>query len=772
MNSNQTNNTKDNKNQSSTIEEIDIKALLLTLLKNWYVFVIAGFVCLSVAVFYLLSTPPEYATNATILVRSEGKGLGGSLAGAAAGIAGDMFSISKAVDDEIVIAKSNTLISDLVKELSLQTQVFYKKRLGGAYELYNNEPLVIIYPDGYLDSMNGSLTIDVKKTDKGVWKFKFKHRHMGAKTKFKTETSDLSQALKTPWGIFMFIENSANIDPKYPDYHLVFSAVTHKQRVEDYKKNISVELSTKKSNAFNIRYVGNNSNKNEAIVNKIIELYTRDASNDKFKASMQMSSFISERIESIGKELAEVETRVEKFRTENNIANLKEQSSIALKAITDYERSITEIDMQYSLMNFIEDYISKSEQFDLIPSNTGVSDESLAKLIIDYNNQLLEYRRLTRSTNEANPVISQLKDKILLTRGMILETITNIKDGMEIRRRDIVKKSNEINNEIYQVPTVERQYIEIGREQTIKQQLYLFLLQKREEAQMSLSSATSDSKIVDQAYTDLKKVSPRGLLILVFALFCAALFGCAYILIHSMIHTEITGLKQLQSLTDLPIIATIPAAQDPKGIIIGNNRCATAINSLDLIRSNMKFLLRGFDKVIAITSTQTGEGKSFIASNLAMTLATDKNVAIVGLDFRHPALAEKFSIAKTPGITDYLVDENLIWEDIRRTYRPGLDIFVAGTVPPNPAELLASPRLTELINCLRERYDYVLFDSAPISQAAEIKILATMADATVCVCRQKVTKAAGIDTLNTLVKDDTLNKVSIILNCSSDHKLS
>lgn len=769
---NQTNDMNPQNRTATTIEDIDIKELLLKLIRKWYVLVITGIICLSFALYYIFSTPPQYATKGTILVRSENNGLG-KLASSDMNIAADMFKIAKAVDDELIVIHSNTIISNLVKELSLQTSIFYKKRLGGKYELFNNEPLVVIYPDGFLNTIRGSMNIEVQKTGKGIWKFKFTHKLGFDKTKHKTETSDLSKAVQTPWGDFLFIENPQHIDPKYPNYNLIYTITSHKVRVEQYSEQIITALSNKKANAITISYVGGNTSKNEAIVNKIIELYTRDASQDKTKASIQMTAFISERIDILSKELMEIETKVEDFRIKNNIANLNEQSNIALRAITDYDKVLTEIDMQYSLMNFIEDYITKADQLDLIPSNTGINNESLSNLIIVYNNQLLELRRLTRSTNEANPVVSQLRNKIMLQRGMILETITNIKDGFRIRRQDIISKTQELEKNINNVPSVERQYFEIGREQTIKRQLYLYLLQKREEAQLSLSSVTSENKIVDQAYTAVKAVSPRTMIALAFAfVFAVALYG-GYVFLYYTINNTIESKKALRSLTKLPIIGTIPSVRNSSSnIIMNTNEHTSAAEQFRLVRSNLKFILKNpDDKVLVITSSRSGEGKSFFSSNLAISLALiDKKVALVGLDIRRPTLHQYLNIHSHPGVTNYLSDKDTKPEEIYQKYNanPNLDIYVAGPIPPNPSELLNTDRLPALVEYLRANYDYVLLDTAPVAMVSDTFLITPLADAVLYVCRQNVTTNDQIRYLNELTETERLNNVYLILNDTSE----
>lgn len=762
-----------NQEQNATvIDEIDIKELLVRLLEKWYVFVIAGVICLTLAVLYLLRTPAQYSTEGTLLIRSETNGLGSMASSNGMAIAADMFNINKAVDDELMILKSNTIISDMVTELSLRTKAFYRKRLGGAHELYNNEPLVVVCPDGYLNTMNGSLTIEVKKTKKGEWKMKFTHRLRRAKTKYKATVTDITRPVETPWGNFVFIENPEHIDPDYPNYSLLFGLTTQKACIEQYRTLITSSLPDKKANAIRISIQGNNAEKNEAIVNKLIELYSRDALVDKNKASVAMTKFIDERIDKLSRELSVIETRVEEFRTQNNIADITAQSRIAMESLNEYDRLNTEIEVQYSLMTFIEDFIKESGSYDLIPSNTGVTDDALSNLILNYNEQVLEYLRMTRSTNDNNPVVSQQKDRITLTRENILQTITNVKDGIEIRRKDIARKANEIGSRINSVPKVEREFMEISREQLVKRELYLFLLQKREETQLSLSTASMSCKVVDQAYTMLTPVSPRSMLILLVAVFMAGVIGVAYVYIYYLLHTTIDDKKTLRSLTDINIIGTIPQMKNPEHIVMTSNDQSNVSEMFRVLRSNLKFCFTGPDqKVVLLTSSQGGEGKSFISTNLALSLAMlNKKVVVLGLDIRKPMLSQYLDVKPTPGITNYIVEPSYEISDIVQKYRgnENLDVIVAGTIAPNPSELLDSPRLKELITSLKEKYDYLILDTAPIAMGvADTLQLADYADTTLYVCRSKVAHRDQIDNLNELVKNKRLNNVYLVYNGAS-----
>lgn len=752
------------KQTNTAIEEIDLKEIFFTVLQKWYIFVAFGILCLGFAIYYVYSTPPQYQTTGTILIRSEqGMGMMGSFS-ANIPMASDFLDMGTAVDDEVVIFKSKTILRKMVESLQLQTATFYKKRLGGYHQLNNNEPFLIIYPDKYKENLRGILTINVTKTKDNEWKIKFKHKWGFAITRFKAKINDLSQPLMTPWGEFKFIENQKAIDPKYPNYSLRYITVPVKSRIDEYSTKINISLSNKKANAIDIKIEGGNISLNEDIVNKLIELYELDKYQDNQQTAFKFESFINERINLLDQELKIIESKVEEFRLNKNIANIEIQSTNAIEASRDYEILITEVDMEYTLMTFIEEHIKNSDILDLIPSNTGITDEALSNLIISYNYEVMEYLRLTRSTNEDNPYISQLKDKILLSRKNILQTITNMKEGAMLRREDIVKRNDEINTIINNVPTLEREYIEVAREQEIKRNLYLFLLQKKEENQLAISASLRGGKIVDQAYTSERPVSPRKLISLFIACFFAVLLGLAYIYVENLLNTNIKDIEQLRKFTKLPIIVSIPSLKNRQFdfTLSDNNDITEAFYTL---RTNLIFNSNN-NKVIGITSSSKENNKTFVTTNIALSFALlNKKVALVDLDFRNISSNSILSTHSNVDLSDYLSSDDISIEDIKQPFADNqyLDIYATNISKVN-SNLLFSNKLNSLFDYLKEHYDYIIINSASTEFKSDCMIINQFTDQTLFVCCEQLIKKEDIKLLETLAKDCNLNNVSIILN--------
>ena len=323
-----------------------------------------------------------------------------------------------------------------------------------------------------------------------------------------------------------------------------------------------------------------------------MELYTRDAMMDKNRMSIQIADFINERLELISKELKDVENNVENYKKEHKLADITSQSKLFIETAGDYEKQIASVEIQIGLVAFIESYIQDPRNQDaMIPGNIGIEDEALSKVIEAYNTQLLDYLRIKRSTNEINPILEQQHEQILLTKSNIAQTVKNVKSGLEIMRKDLVQNKQFIDK-IGNVPTIERHYIEIARQQQVKQQLYLFLLQKREETELTLASATNVAKIIDPAYTDLTPVSPKLKLILFFALVMGCCIGFAYIYLYDLINDKISDKKELISLTSIPLLGQIPFCKNASNIVMREGAQSVVTEMFRMVRTNIKFVLK------------------------------------------------------------------------------------------------------------------------------------------------------------------------------------
>ena len=745
-----------NNKTNTTIEEIDLLELAIKILKKWYIFVIFGVLFVAIAIYHVFSTPSTYSTSGTVLIRSE-KGIP-SIMGIDASLASNFLDlgISSDVDNEKLIFQSKTLLNKLVTDLDLQTSSFYQKRLGGYHQLYNNEPIIIVFPENYKNTIKGSLTIDVKKTKESTWKIKFKHKWKLKTTKFKTEIKDLSTPVETIWGTFGFIEDATKIDPLYPNYKLRFITLSKKSRIDEYSDNIRIAISDKKANAISISTEGGSIIKNEAIVNKIIELYNQNNIEDKKHSSLETLNIIENRIKTIKNDLDIIDYKVEEYRVKNNLANLTTQAELIIESASTYEQTITEIEMGYTLVSFIENHILNSDTIELIP-NTNIEDGTLVELISTYNADVVEYLRLKRSTNENNPFVSQLKNKILLTRNNILQTIKSTKEGLDIQKQDYIKRNREINKQISSIPVIEREFIELAQEQEIKRTIYIFLLQQYESIQTNLVSNSSSSRVIDYAYTSEQRISPRKSVSLFIAIFMAGLCGLIYIFLESLLGKKIVDKTQLSALLKNKIIASIP---ETKNNIISQNSDDSPNQAFRSLRTN---LILNNNKIILITNSKDEENKTNIALNTSLSFTfLKKKVALIEVNPNNEGGI---------GFANYLNNTNKI-EDIKQYYNDNnyLHIYPIGKSDINTSDLLASENFNKFINELQNEYDYIIINSTPI-ESDSFQILNKLANITLFVCTKNRTKKENIKYLETLISNQKVNNIAIIMNGVSENEI-
>ena len=745
-----------NNKTNTTIEEIDLFELAIKIIKKWYIFAIFGVIFIIIAIYHVFSTPSTYSTSGTVLIRSE-KGIP-SIMGIDASLASNFLDlgIGSDVDNEKLIFQSKTLLNKLVTDLDLQTSSFYQKRLGGYHQLYNNEPIIIVFPENYKNTIKGSLTIDVKKTKESTWKIKFKHKWKLKTTKFKTEIKDLSTPVETIWGTFGFIEDATKIDPEYPNYKLRFITLSKKSRIDEYSDNIRIAISDKKANAISISIEGGSIVKNEAIVNKVIELYNQNNIDDKKQSSLETLNIIENRIKTIKNDLDIIDYKVEEYRVKNNLADLTTQAELIIESASAYEQTITEIEMGYTLVSFIENHILNSDTIELIP-NTNIEDGTLIELISTYNTDVVEYLRLKRSTNENNPFVAQLKDRILLTRNNILQTIKSTKEGLDIQKQDYIKRNREINKQISSIPIIEREFIELAQEQEIKRTIYIFLLQQYESIQTNLVSNSSSSRVIDYAYTSEQRISPRKSVSLFIAIFMAGLCGLIYIFLESLLNKKIVNKIQLSSLTKNTIIASIPKAKDN---IISQKSDDLLNMAFRSLRAN---LILNNNKVILITNSKEEDNRNNIALNSSLSFTfLKKKVALVDIN-----QSNEYGV----GFANCLNNTNEIG-DIKQCYKDNnyLHIYPIGESNINTSDLLASEDFNEFIKKLQNEYDYIVINSTPI-ESDSFQILNKLADINLFVCTKNITKKENIKYLELATNNLKVNNIAIIMNGVSENEM-
>ena len=606
--------------------------------------------------------------------------------------------------------------------------------------------------------------------------FKISHISKGYKIKYESgvvkETiivKDLNGPFNTAKGQFSF-----KLGSKFKK-NVEYKIISYPTRLltDIYQQNIIIAAVNKKSNAISINTIAANVYKAKSVLDKLIELYNLDAVLDKNMIATNTKKFVDERLELIKNELLNEELNVENYKKDNNLTNLSSEAGIYLQTSSEYNKKLAEIETQINLIKYIENHIKDNRnQYSLIPANLGLEDNSLVNSISNYNIAIMERMKLLRTTNNENPVITQIEQQLKSLRDNILASISNVQDGMKIAKNDLKGKEAQFAGKINKVPTQERKYLEIKRQQEIKQNLYVFLLQKREENALSLASAVPTAKTLDTAYSSIQPTSPKTLIVLALILVFTLLFPIGIIYIQDLLNNKIVDRKELRRLINAPYLGSIGINREENKVVVREGKTSAIVEMFRMLRTNLQFMLGGKKSpVILVTSSIGGEGKSFTAINLAMSFALlNKKTVLIGLDIRKPVLGEYMHIAKNKGASLYLSDPNYKIEDviIPSGISTFLQVIPAGPIPPNPAELLLSSRLEELIEGLKKEFDYIVIDSAPIGVVSDTYLLNRIVDNSVYVSRQGYSPKDVTELINEIYDNHKLNNLGVVLNGVDD----
>jgi tyrosine-protein kinase Etk/Wzc len=744
--------------KTSNLENINIREIVIKYLLKWHWFLISVVICFFIAYFYLKITNEEFQVQTTILIKKDKSASGLIDMSMLDGLGGSVSS-SKEIEDEIQILTSKTLMSNVIRSLSVETEYFKKDKFK-YNEIYPLTPIQLVTPRMFKDTVKQTVIFNIlRKENEYQIDFNYGKIHNSYKI------TDLNQSIITKVGIFKFLKK---IQIKNGE---TYKIVTYPIRslTDDYCKSIKISSVTKRASAINISTISACPLKSEVVLDKLIELYNQDAVIDKNLIATSTASFIQERIILIGSELLDEEMNVENYKKKNKLTDITTDANIILKSASEYDNKSAELETQLNLVSYIEAYVKDNKhQYDLVPANLGIEDKSLMQLIQDYNYTLLQRIKVMRTTNERNPVITQIEQQLKALRASIIVSIGSIKDGLKISKRDVLGKTNQFSSRISGVPTQERELTEILRQKDIKSKLYLFLLQKREENALSLASTIPSAKTLDAAYSSLKPVAPRKMIIYLFAIMFGILIPLIYIYIHDLLNNKIINSKELKRLVKAPYLGSIGLKKEADVVVVREGKTTPIVEMFRIIRTNLQFMLAGKENpVILITSSISGEGKSFTSINIAMSFALmKKKVVLVGLDIRSPMLGDYLHLSKERGITMYIADESYVVDDIivPSNLHPFLDVIPAGPVPPNPAELIMNQRLDDLFLQLREKYDYVIVDSAPIGLVSDTYLINRVVDNCIYVARQNYTPREATDLINEIYEHNRLNGMSIILN--------
>ena len=749
--------TNQNIDQQNTI---NLRELVLHYLKYWYWFLISVVVCIGLGVLVYLRKNPEYNVSSTLLIRSTDENGMGQVPQV------DMLSMmglgaAKQVTDELAIINSRYIMEQSIRDLNLQTEYRKKKNLRwvGQYPLKDIE---VVYPECFTDTMRKTLSMKVSCSKHG-YKLKVKY---GKYLKSTHKITSLEQTIHTCIGDISFkVNNTPESGDKYRIVARPLPVLT-----DFYRTQVSGKQVKKESNVVSISTNTDMPQRAIDLINKMIELYNYDAVIDKNIMATNTKNFIDERLRIITEELESVESDVETYKKQKGITSLSSEAALYLQGSNEYQKRQVEIETQQNLLNSLRQFITEDKnKYSFIPANIGINSGVLVHLIGEYNELLLTRMKTMRSATADNPVLANIDLQLQTLRTNIEASINSAEEGLEIMRRDLKKQENKYAGRIGDVPTQEREYLQIKRQQEIKQNIYLFLFQKREENALTLASTVMPAKTIDRPQMMTDPVAPKLKIILLIALMLGLIIPIGVIFVYDLFDNKIKDSKQYEKLVHAPLLGQLVQSRKHSAVVISKEENTASAELFRLLRTNLKFMLPADNKsnVVLVTSSINGEGKSFVAINTALSMALlGKKVALVGLDIRKPTLANYLSLPSSGMLTAYLSSTDYSLDDIivHSDLNENLDIIPAGVVPPNPNELLQSERLDELFALLRERYDYIFVDSAPVAMVSDTFLLNRLIDMTIYVSRADYTQTDVADFINQVYEQKRLKNIACVLN--------
>ena len=740
-------------------QEIDIRAWIIRILKNWYWFVLSCAVCGTIGLYSYFSSTKEYVVDASIMLRSEDEALPQfELVTSLMGMGG-----TKSTEDEVELLTSRDILCQVVKELDLQTEYRKYDALKWVGQ-YPGHDLTVVYPPVYLDTVTRGVNIDLKiRKNDYVVKVRY-----GRWTRSRHKVKDLTTPFETCIGMLSFAINNPEeieVGDKYKMHTLPMLPLT-----DSYKKNVSASLVRKESNIITISTTTDMPTRGRDFIRKQIEYYNMDAVLDKNIMASNTAAFIEERLRLIEQELAVAEKDVAQYKQRYDIVDLESEAILALQEGAEYKKQVAEIETQLNLVGYIAEYVSdESKKNNLIPANIGVEDIALISLISEYNQLMLDRMRVRRTASDSNPVLNQMESQLTAMRENIITTISTLTSTLTIAKQDIERRQGTINNQRNNLPDQEQEFIEVMRNKVLKEELYLFLYKQREENALTLASTVTPAKVVNTPQMNPTPVAPRLSIIGLFCLILGILLPLSVMIMYDIMNNRISDeARELESRLKIPLGGSLVKNHHGGHIAVREGENSVSAELFRTLRTNLRFMQPKDVKspVLLVTSSVNGEGKSYVATNLAISLTLlGKRVALVGLDIRKPMLATYMNLPSQGCLTSYIAEDSYTLEDlVVPSGIANLDVLPSGVIPPNPSELLQSEKLDQLFVELRQRYDYVIVDSAPVALVGDSYLLHRLVDMTIFVTRANYTAYDLIEFINQTHMQQRLPKMVAVLN--------
>lgn len=752
-------------NEEEESSSFNLRSIITLIYLNWYWILLSAIVCYAGAKLYLRYTPPTYSADMKVFIKEQGTTKRSSSVATLEELG--VISTTSGFGNEMEILASTAIAARTVQTLKLYTSYRMEGRVIDQ-ELYKNSPIIVDLAEGNLRDLQTRINLVVTRKNSGI----HVEGNIGGANPFTHDVKDLPATVPTAVGPLIFQRNAGYKMPSDRKLFVTIDPVINAGR--RYAGKVVVSGAHDNISVATVRMVDTQMERALDYLGEILNSYNDDANDDKNKVAEKTRQFIDDRIAVIRRGLDSTEANLESYKRSHELINLANNATSALSGSQSYQKEQVNMQTQLTLLKSLIDYASNpSNMRQIIPSNLGLSNAQLASSIDQYNSIVQERNRLLKTSSESNPTVARLTAQLEDLWPAIGTSLRTLYQDLMVQKSSIDNQYQMYSSRVSSTPTQERVLGNIDRQQEIQSSLYLMLLQKREQNYISMASEASKARVID-APKPLGKVAPDSRKIIMGAVALGLILPIILLFLLSLMRYRIEGRNDIEQLTKLPILADIPLAKvekDSAGIVVNKNKNGMMEEAFRGLRTNLRFVLPDPEKVVAVTSCIPGEGKTFVASNLAMSLALlGKRVLIIGLDIRKPRLAEMFKMEdRKKGITSFLVlekpDYDLLEAQISNSgFDKNLDILPAGVIPPNPTELISRHVLDDAINYLRTKYDFIVLDTPPIGLVSDTLELARTADATVVVTRADYSIKANFEMINAIAKDKKMPKVNLVLN--------
>jgi len=721
-------------------------------LSNWFWILFSILLCLIASYLYVRYTTPIYSIGARVLVNDDKKG-GGMGGGNALGDLGGLLGSKSTVDNEVEIFKTKYLMQQVVRDMNLNVTYFDEGTIM-QIELYKSP--FIVQEVKFDENVAGShVSVEILKNNK-----------LSLKIGDQDTIVNFNQNFNLPGVGVVQIKRNYAVPIQHEKYS--FNIVSVKARAASLMNNLSVGVTNKQITIIDLSLSYPVPKKGEDILNRLIYNYVQSNLKDKNEVADSTIKFIKNRLNYIGEELSGLEGNIQTFKQKNNLADMSEQGKLLVSSTGQFVTDLAKVETQISVLNSLEGYLKDENVQRVLPSSLISEDIVFSGLIEKYNSLLLEKDRRLISTTLNNPVIINLDEQIANLRKDMLSNLISTRSSFMISKNRIAKQMSNAEGQIQEVPKTERNYLNLARQQQIKQELYIFLMQKSEETAISKTSNIANSRTIDPPEAASVPFTPKKKIIYIIGLAIGLIFPIALLYLMELLNTKIQSKEDITDNTNVPIIGEIIHNMENDNLVVANSSRSVIAEQFRALRTNLTFYLPGSSsKVIMLTSSMGGEGKSFVSLNLGNILAlSGKKVVLMELDLRKPGLSLKLDVLNDNGFTNYIIDPSLNIDNIIKplSIHPNIYIVNSGPIPPNPAELLMNNRMGELISELRTKFDYIIIDAPPLGLVTDPQLIEPHADICLYVVRQKYTNKDQLKIVDALYRDKKMKKLGIVIN--------